>query len=74
MDKATDFQCGPFPRPWRVAVNPFGPPGDETDNIFVVCADGYPVFIVSKHPVWNHMEKGRLAIAEEVVRVVNKQG
>jgi hypothetical protein len=67
----TDAVESAFPRPWRVEVNPYGPSADGVDNIFVVCADGYTVFVVAKHPVWNHMELARVALANLVVETMN---
>lgn len=61
-----------FPLPWRVAVNPFGTSDDGVDNIFIVTSDGYCVAIINKHPVWNHMEKKRLELAQSIVDTMNK--
>lgn len=64
-----------FPKPWRVAVNPFGhsDPSD-TDNVFVLDAEGSPVVIIAKHPVWLHKEQQRISLAEQIVRLANQSG
>lgn len=63
-----------FPLPWRIEVNPFGKTPDGIDNIFIVCADGYGVVTINKHPVWNHMEKKRMELAEYIVKCINEKG
>jgi hypothetical protein len=63
-----------FPLPWRVEVNPFGESKDGgEDNVFVVSAEGSGVLIVTKHPVWGHMSKARMALAQYVVDLANGQ-
>ncbi len=59
-----------FPAPWRVRVCP---DKSGTDNISIVTADGYTVAIIAKHPVWQHMEKKRLELANQIVSIMNSQ-
>lgn len=62
------------PKPWKVEVNPFGKnEKEEYDNIFITNADGYPILIITKHPVWNHMENVRLEVAEYIVKLINSE-
>lgn len=64
-----------FPLPWRVEVNPFGPPSKDGDNIFVFDAEGSHVCVMTKHPVWRYMnDAARLEAANRIVAAVNTGG
>lgn len=57
--------------PWKVQIIPFGKSQDELDNIFITDSTGLTMLIIAKHPVWTHLEKQRLELANYIVEKVN---
>ena len=62
-----------FPRPWKVFINPFGESSDQIDNIMIHDNTGSGVLIITKHPVWRHMEIERFNLAQAITKLINSQ-